>query len=295
MTCSEWQNKGTYHSVLDHNIFVIDTGGNFKTTIVILHGYPTSSYDFYKVLKPLSKKYRIVLHDHLGFGFSDKPSYEKYSLKTQASIAEKLWLKLNLQNIIVLAHDYGTSVATELIARQNENKLNIDFKGVILCNGSVHIELAKLRPIQKILKSKISGRFVAFFASQKTFSRNMKSIFYTPSKLTKDEIENMWYLLIQNNGKKVLPKITRYINERYTYWDRWIGALKKTNLTIALLWATEDPVAVKAIASQLDIDIKNSRLSWLEKTGHYPMLENPELWTTLVINAIKSISDYPLE
>lgn len=291
MTCSEWQNKGTYHSVLDHNIFVIDTGGNFKTTIVILHGYPTSSYDFYKVLKPLSEKYRIVLHDHLGFGFSDKPSYEKYSLKTQASIAEKLWNKLNLKNIIVLAHDYGTSVASELIARQNENKLSIDLKGVILCNGSVHIELAKLRPIQKMLKSKITGRFVAFFASQKTFSRNMKSIFYDPSKLTNDAIENMWYLLIQNKGKKVLPKITRYINERYKYWDRWIDALKKTNLIIAMVWATEDPVAVKAIASQLEIDIKNSRLSWLEKTGHYPMLENPELWTTLVINAVKSIND----
>jgi len=291
MTCSEWQNKGTYHSVLDHNIFVIDTGGNFKTTIVILHGYPTSSYDFYKVLKPLSEKYRIILHDHLGFGFSDKPSYEKYSLKTQASIAEKLWNTLKIKEVIVLAHDYGTSVATELIARQNEDKLNIDLKGIILCNGSVHIELAKLRPIQKMLKSRFLGRFVAFFASQKTFSRNMKRIFHDSSKLTNNELENMWYLLIQNKGKKVLPKITRYIDERYKYWDRWIGALKKTDLIIAMVWATEDPVAVKAIASQLENDIKNSRLSWLEKTGHYPMLENHELWTTLVINAVKSIND----
>jgi len=291
MTCSEWQNMGTYHSVLDHNIFVIDTSGNFKTTIVILHGYPTSSYDFYKVLKPLSEKYRIVLHDHLGFGFSDKPSYEKYSLKTQASTAYKLWHTLKLKEVIIVAHDYGTSVATELLARHNEGKLKINIKGLILCNGSIHIELAKLRPIQKMLKSRIFGKFTALFASQKTFNRNMRSIFYNPSKLTDDDLENMWYLIRQNNGKSVLPKISRYINERYKYWDRWIGALKKTDLVIGLVWATKDPVAVKAIVLQLESEIKNARLFWLKKTGHYPMLENPELWTTLVINAVKSIND----
>ena len=63
MTCSEWQNLGNYHSVLDYNIFVIDIGKSDKT-IAILHGYPTSSYDFYKVIKQLSKHYRIILHDH---------------------------------------------------------------------------------------------------------------------------------------------------------------------------------------------------------------------------------------
>ena len=291
MTCSEWQNRGTYHSVLDHNIFVIDTGGNFDKTLVILHGYPTSSYDFYKVLAPLSEKYRIVLHDHLGFGFSDKPGYENYSLKTQASIAHKLWLTLKLKEVIIIAHDYGTSVATELLARHNKGQLKINIKGLILCNGSIHIELAKLRPIQKMLKSRLFGKLTALFASQRTFNRNMRSIFYNPNKLSNDDLENMWYLIRQNKGKSVLPKISRYINERYKYWDRWIGALKNTDLIIGLVWATKDPVAVKAIARQLESEIKNPRLYWLKKTGHYPMLENPELWTTLVINAVKSIND----
>ena len=291
MTCSEWQNKGTYHSVLDHNIFVIDTGGDFDKTLVILHGYPTSSFDFYKVLEPLSQKYRIIIHDHLGFGFSDKPNYEKYSLKTQASIAYKLWVTLKLKEVIILAHDYGTSVATELLARYNEGLLKLNFKGLILCNGSIYIELAKLRPIQKMLKSRVLGKMASQFASQKTFKRNMRHIFYNPEKLTDDDLENMWYLLIHNKGKRVLPKISRYIDERHKFWDRWIGALKNTPLVVALIWATEDPVAVKAIAQQLDLDIKNSRLSWLEKTGHYPMLENPELFTSLVINTVKSISD----
>ena len=224
-----------------------------------------------------------------GFGYSDKPLYEKYSLKTQASIAENLWIKLKIKELIVLAHDYGTSVATELLARQNEKKLNVKLKGLILCNGSIHIEMAKLRPIQKLLRSKILGPLVARFASQNTFNRNMKNIFYEGSKLTSDELQNMWYLLKQNKGRRVLPKLSQYIKERFTFWDRWIGALKKTELIICLVWATEDPIAVTAIAEQLDPEIQNSRLFLLKKTGHYPMLENPKQWCALVFKAVDCI------
>ncbi len=208
MTCSEWQNLGTYHTVLDHNIFVIDKGTSTQT-VAILHGYPTSSYDFYKVIDQLSDQYRIVLHDHLGFGFSDKPIYEKYSLKTQADIAEKLWQKLKITEVIVLAHDYGTSVATELLARHNEGTLKVHLKGLVLCNGSIHIEMAKLRNIQKLLKSRFLGPIAAKFATQSTFKNNMKSIFYDGDVLTSDELQNMWYLLKQNKGKKYSQK---YLN-----------------------------------------------------------------------------------
>ncbi len=288
MTYNDWENKGNYINILSHNIFVIDKGKS-DTTLAILHGYPTSSLDFYKVIDELSNKYRVIIHDHLGFGFSDKPLRNSYSLKTQADIAEKLWQKCSANNVIILAHNYGTSVATELLARNNEKKLAINLKGLILCNGSIHIELAKLRSIQKLLRSDTFGPFIAKIANKFTFKRNMKNIFYNKTKLTNKEIKNMWFLLKNNNGKLVLPQITKYIDERYAYWDRWIGALKQTDLMIGLVWATKDPVAVKAIAKQLDLEIKNSRLFWLKKTGHYPMLENPELWTSLVFQAIKNI------
>lgn len=285
MTCSEWQNMGSYETVLDNNIFVIDKGTSDKT-IAILHGYPTSSYDFYKVIDYLSSRYRIILHDHLGFGYSDKPTYETYSLMNQADIAEKLWIKLKIKEVIVLAHNYGTSIATELIARQNENKLSIKITNFILCNGSIHIEMAQLRLIQRLLKSKLFGPTVAKFASYKTFSTNMKNVFYDNTKVTEDELQDMWYLLTLNEGKLLLPKLTQYINERYLYWDRWIGALKETELIISIVWATEDPVAVKKIAFQLESEIQNSRLFLLHKTGHFPMLENPKHWCDLIDRAI---------
>ena len=116
----------------------------------------------------------------------------------------------------------------------------------------------------------------------------MKNIWFDKSTINIEEFKDMWQLLISNNGRKVLPKITQYINERYTYWQRWIGALKQTQLPVKIIWATEDPVAVTAIALKLHEEIPNSELHLLEKTGHYPMLEKPEEWSDLVLKALKN-------
>ena len=120
MTASDWKNIGSFINVNGHSIFVIDTDKNAsKDTLTILHGYPTSSYDYYRVLHKLSKKYRVIIHDHLGFGFSDKPLNYSYSLVNQATIALQLWKQLGIKKTTLLAHDYGTSVATEVLARHN--------------------------------------------------------------------------------------------------------------------------------------------------------------------------------
>jgi pimeloyl-ACP methyl ester carboxylesterase len=98
----------------------------------------------------------------------------------------------------------------------------------------------------------------------------------------------MWQLVISNNGRKVLPKISQYINERYRYWHRWVGAIQQTQLPIKIVWATEDPIAIKAIALKLHKEIPNSELYLLEKTGHYPMLENPNKWLDLIFKSLKN-------
>ena len=134
MTSNEWKSKGKFIQVNNNRLFVIDTNNGINTSqksMVILHGYPTSSFDYYKVLPELSKNYRLILHDHLGFGFSDKPKNVDYSLVKQADIALELWRQLGLKKIYLFAHDYGTSVATEIIARYNANELDIEIEQLI--------------------------------------------------------------------------------------------------------------------------------------------------------------------
>ncbi|TYP99132.1 pimeloyl-ACP methyl ester carboxylesterase [Tenacibaculum adriaticum] len=283
MTANQWKSKGKLIDIFNRKIFVIDEGISDKT-LVILHGYPTSSYDYYKVLPELAKHYRVIIHDHVGFGFSDKPFNYSYSLIEQADIALQLWQQLQLKNVTLLAHDYGTSVATEIVNRYNRNQLNINIEELILCNGSMHIELAKLRFIQKLLKSKTVGKWVGKLTNQFIFDRNIRKIYFDSSKISQQELDEIWAQINYNDGKKVIHLLSNYINERYFFWHRWIGALKNTQIPTKIVWTTHDPIAVKAIAEQLHKEIPNNELKWLENTGHFPMLENPDEWTKLVLS-----------
>ena len=290
MTANEWKSKGEFITVNDRKLFVIDTSSFFSSedkipteTMVILHGYPTSSYDYYKVLPELSKHYRVIIHDHLGFGFSDKPLDYSYSLLDQADLALHLWQLLGVKKVHLLAHDYGTSVATEIIARNNNHELTIEIEKLTLCNGSMHIELSKLRTIQKLLKNKWLGKYVAKLTTYAIFSKNLRNVYFDKTKVSNNELKDMWMQLEYNEGRKVIHKLSQYINERYTYWNRWIGALKETNLQTNIVWAKNDPVAVPAIARLIATEISNNKLFWIENTGHFPMLENPEGWLNCIL------------
>ena len=94
----------------------------------------------------------------------------------------------------------------------------------------------------------------------------------------------MWFQINYNNGRNVIHLLSNYINERYFFWHRWIGALTQTKIETKIVWATHDPIAVKAIAEQLHKEIPNNELYWLENTGHFPMLENPKEWANSVLN-----------
>jgi len=290
MTANEWKSKGEFITVNDRKLFVIDTSSFFSTedqvpskTMVVLHGYPTSSYDYYKVLPKLSKHYRVIIHDHLGFGFSDKPLDYSYSLLDQADLALHLWQLLGVKKVHLLAHDYGTSVATEIIARNNNHELTIEIEKLTLCNGSMHIELSQLRTIQKLLKNKWLGKYVAKLTTYAIFSKNLRNVYFDKTKVSNNELKDMWMQLEYNEGRKVIHKLSQYINERYTYWNRWIGALKETNLQTNIVWAKNDPVAVPAIARLIATEISNNKLFWIENTGHFPMLENPEGWLNCIL------------
>lgn len=274
--------------VLGHEINYHYRNGSGNSTICFLHGYPTSAQEYIEVMKLIPEEYSVIAHDHLGFGKSAKPIDNKYLLTAQADITLALYETLKIEKVHLVAHDYGTSVATEIIARDNEANLNINLKSVTLCNGSMLIDMAKLRIIQRLLKSKFFGPLVAQLSSASTFHRNMKNIWFDKSKYDQKSMHIHWELLIANGGKMVLPIITRYINQRYENYDRWIGALKESKLPFHILWAANDPVAVVGMAHKLDQIISDSTLTIMENCGHYPMVEQCELWTEKVVRGISN-------
>ena len=287
MSLHPWMSKGKRLTVYDHTLFVVDEG-NHAETLLILHGFPSSSFDYWRVWPILSQHFRLVVHDHPGFGWSGKPESYSYSLIEQADIALRLWQQLGIQKAHLLAHDYGTSIATELVARNNIVPLPIDLSSVTLCNGSMLIEMARLKLVQRLLRNSFWGPKVAKLSTKRYFIYNMKSLWADQSRIDMTDLEILWEGTIRDGGRKVLPAISRYTLERKKFWHRWIGGLEKTDIPINILWATEDPVAVVEMANVLHQKVAHSQLQLLEGIGHYPMLEQPAIWADTVIDMIQS-------
>lgn len=115
------------------------------------------------------------------------------------------------------------------------------------------------------------------------YSKNLRNVYFDKSKATNEELQEIWFMLEYNHGRKVIHFLSNYMNERYTSWHRWIDALKETQITTKIVWAKNDPVAIDIIAELLTLEIPNNKLYWIDNCGHFPMLEKPEEWLEFVL------------
>lgn len=272
ISIDSWRLRGQMIDTPDGRVFAIDVPGEAAIPVLVLHGFPTSSWDFAAAIEKLGPRRRVVAFDFLGMGLSDKPPALGYSLFEQADVALAVARARGVTRCHLWAHDMGTSVATELLARRERGLLPIDVASFVLMNGSVHIELAHLTVGQKILKSPL-GPVFAKLNSRATFKAQMRRIFARPP--ADDELDAMWELVAREDGAARLASIIRYTEERSRFRRRWIGALERCDLPALVAWGRRDPVAVMAIAEKLAGEIPGAKLETWDDLGHYPQVEDP--------------------
>lgn len=267
-----WYSRGHTCQLAGIDIFYRDIGPRTSDAVVLLHGFPSSSYDWHSILPLLHDDKRIIVFDFAGFGLSAKPQDYSYSLFEQADLVEMLLKLLQVKQVKLIAHDMGTSVACELLARRERKLLSFSIRSLLLMNGSVHIDMAQLTPSQQLLRSPF-GQVFARISSKLIFKAQLKKILARP--VLNEELDAMWALLVYHHGKDRLAQTISYIEERYRFYQRWIPPLTRLDIPVAILWGQKDPVAVAAIAEQLASEIPTAKLQWLPHLGHYPQLEDP--------------------
>ncbi|MCB1315557.1 MAG: alpha/beta hydrolase [Leptospiraceae bacterium] len=285
----DWRARGSFLEVHGLRIFTTSTGSRNAPTLVCLHGFPSSSADFHQVLPLLTRKLRVVTHDHPGFGLSDKPDDYSYSLIDQADIALGVWKTLGIREAHLLAHDYGTSVATEILCRRQRAGIALKLKSVTLSNGSVFLDMARLRLSQRILRNPHIGRMYARLAGKNFFHRRMRGLFARPDSVSESDLDIMWDAINQYDGRKRLADISYYLFEREKFRDRWTSVLPQINIPAHILWGRRDPVAVPAIGQRLADEIPGARLTWLNHCGHYPMLEDPSEYAEAALDFLEGL------
>lgn len=285
-----WRRRGRWVDAFGLSIFAVDEGPPEAETLVVLHGFPTFSWDFHRVLPALAERFRVILHDHPGFGLSDKPTAWSYSLVDQADVALEVWRRLGVSRAHLLAHDYGTSIATELLARRERGLLPLALDSVTLSNGSVHLEMARLRLSQRLLRHPLLGPWFARRVSQRFFCRRLSALFGDPERVDRRELEVLWAGVSRAGGVARAAQISSYLGDRLRFAQRWIPPLTRLDLPAHVLWGRRDPVAVAAIAERLAEEIPGARLGWLPGLGHYPMLEDPRAFSRAALEFWRSVA-----
>src|SRR6202041_3461067 len=95
-------------------------------TVLLLHGFPTWSYDYAEVATDLAADHDVITLDFLGYGASDKPSPYDYSVAESADTVEDLAAHLELGSVRLVVHDYGGIVGQELIGRVLADELGFN-------------------------------------------------------------------------------------------------------------------------------------------------------------------------
>ena len=294
-----WKAKGKYLRVgfQNWNIFVQDFGNTdalAMDTLLILHGFPESSYSFHAVIPGLQKYFkRIVLFDFIGFGWSDKPETNfSYSLMEQTDIALGVWDQLGVDGGHLVAHDMGNSVATELAARHVQGllpkSLNEKILSYTLTNGSIFLKLARLRITQKLLLSRWGSK-LKWIVSYTLFKHQIRSA-HGNKGLHENEIQSLWEGCFLQDGHLKNHLTIKYIKDRRRFeQSRWLPALTQLKVPVHFCWGADDAVARIQIPEFVKAHYcPQAKLSVMPNVGHFCQLDAPELWVETLLGFYKN-------
>jgi pimeloyl-ACP methyl ester carboxylesterase len=294
-TVEGWEAVGTRRSLGSYSVFTIDApsiGAEAHEPLLILHGFPTSSFDYAAVLDPLRVGRRVLLLDGLGYGLSAKPDI-RYTLALQADLAVAFIDALDLTRLALLTHDMGDTVGGELLARRAEGSWGVEVTRRVLTNGSIYIEQAHLTDGQQFLLSLPDQKLPDDTPlTADALARSLRETYSaaTPRPTDAEAFDPLTPTVAQimrEGGHLILPRLIRYIEERRQNQRRFTGAIESDPSPLHIVWGMDDPIAVASMVDTLLAARPGAGVARLKGVGHYPMVEAPERFAAAVLEGLR--------
>jgi pimeloyl-ACP methyl ester carboxylesterase len=251
-------------------------------TLLLLHGFPTWSYDYAEVASDLARDHDVITLDFLGYGASEKPNPYEYSVAESADIVEDLTAQLDVKSVRLVTHDYGGIVGQELVDRANRGQLSFAIDSLIMLNSGIVYSAYRPTRLQKLLIQPVIGRLLAGRVSAARLRSALDAIRGTP--LTDTEFDDLWLGLSRDNGHKLSHLLIKYNAERAIHHRRWEAALANWTGPLHLVWGLDDPVSGRHVLEQATKVLPHAAVTELAGVGHYPQSEAPQA----VIAAVRS-------
>ena len=282
-TSTGWEAIGTRLELCGHGVFTIDApaiGPEVHAPLLVLHGFPTSSFDYAAVLDRLRAGRRVLLFDMLGYGLSDKPD-QAYTMALQADVAAAFVAALGLDRLALLSHDMGDTVGGELLARRAEGSWPVEVTQRVVTNGSIYIQQAHLTNGQLLLLGLPDEVLQPGSPiNVATLTQSLRETFspatpLVPEGWPEDPVPEAAAQIVHADGHLVLPRLIRYIEERRVNERRFTGAIESDPSPLHVVWGLDDPIAVPSMVDTLLANRPDATAVRLDSVGHYPMVESP--------------------
>jgi pimeloyl-ACP methyl ester carboxylesterase len=257
----------------DRMIFVRRLGAGPPMTL--LHGFPSSSHDWAKVVPLLAGQNALLLPDLLGFGSSDKPADHDYSIHEQADLVEALWAHEGVTSTVLVAHDYAVSVTQELLARRAEGTLAVELVAVHLLNGGLYPDLHRPEPIQTALLDPEQGPKISAQLTEELLTYALRPTFAESFDAAADSAD-IWRSMSRDAGQLIAHRLIRYMSDRVRHAERWVTALETTDVPLDFVWGMLDPISGAHVADRIRERLPGAPFTALGDVGHWPPLEAPE-------------------
>jgi len=271
------RSRVTYHraQVEGLTLFYREAGPNSAPTVVLLHGFPSSSHMFRELITRLSDKYHVVAPDYPGFGYSDSRSPDEYvyTFDHLADTVDHFLDQKGITKYSIYIQDYGSPVGFRLATRHPER-----IQAIITQNGNAYDEGLSpfwaefLYPYWKDPNPTTEAKV------RQLLTLDATKLQYLPGFRNPDDVSPDSYLFDQSkldrpgNDKIQLSLFYDYRNNPPLY-PAWHKYLREQKPPVLVVWGKNDPVFAPAGAEAFLKDVPQAELHLLD-TGHFALEED---------------------
>jgi pimeloyl-ACP methyl ester carboxylesterase len=267
-----------------HELFVRQDGPVDGKPVTLFHGFPASSFDWVSVIPELTASgYRVTTLDFLGYGSSDKPYPYTYLLLEQASLVQAVWEDLSIDRTALVAHDYGVSVAQELLSRDPAR-----IESMAWLNGGMFPDLHRPTESQRHL-SELSGDEAEEYITETGYRAALLGLLGRP--VSDHTLSEMWVDFSRSRGTRVAPALLGYMAERREHAVRWSQVIESYSGPQTFIWGPADPISGAHVLPRIREKAPSASINVLDNpppVGHLPQVEAPELVGPLLIKHLQT-------
>jgi pimeloyl-ACP methyl ester carboxylesterase len=261
-----------YATVRGRKMFYREAGNKDSPTIVLLHGFPSSSHMFRDLIPKLSDRFHVIAPDYIGFGYSDAPNTKEfqYTFDNLAEHVEELLFRvLGLKKFNIYVQDYGAPIGYRIASKHHDA---ID--GIVVQNGNAYVEgigeaFNPMKPFWADRNAETEKPVRALLTKETTVFQYTHGV-KEPQRVSPDSYTFDQFFLDRPGNDAIQLELLYNYQSNVALYDGWHKYFRAKQPRMLIVWGTNDPFFTVEGAKAYQRDIAQAELLFID-TGHFAL------------------------